>query len=475
MAGHQIATRVRRAASALALAPALLAPAGAWAETKVVPEGRAQIQFSFAPLVKRTAPAVVNIYTRRTVRALPSPLLSDPFFRRLFGDQFPGARERVQNSLGSGVIVDPAGLIVTNHHVIRGADEITVVLADRREFEATVLRTDERTDLAVLRIDASAGRLPALELSDSDELEVGDLVMAIGNPFGVGQTVTTGIVSALARTMVGVSDYRFFIQTDAAINPGNSGGALVSMDGKLVGINTAIFSRDGGSNGVSFAIPSNMVQSVIAGVASGGKLVRPWLGASGQTVTAELAASLGLPRPIGVIVKDLHPGSPAERAGLQRGDVITRVDGREVDDSEALRFRIATHKVGSTVNLTVWRKGHERALSAALIAPPETPARDSTALRGNHPLAGATVANLSPLLAEELGLESAANGVIVTEIARGSPAHAIRLAPGDILVRLNDRDLRGVDELRRIVAQAAQPWRIVLKRGERVVNLTVGG
>ncbi|CAN0480566.1 unnamed protein product, partial [Discosporangium mesarthrocarpum] len=276
------------------------------AQVKRVPASKAEISLSFAPLVKSAAPAVVNIYTRRVVRARRiSPLFNDPFFRRFFGNQFaPGNRQnqRVQNSLGSGVIVSADGLIVTNHHVIDKADEITVVLTDRREFEAEVVTRDEGTDLAVLRIKANNEKLPFLKLRDSDTLEVGDLVLAIGNPFGVGQTVTSGIVSALARTARGVSDFGFFIQTDAAINPGNSGGALIALDGGLVGINTAIYSRGGGSNGIGFAIPSNMVATVIGSAVSGGQVVRPWLGARGQTVNADLARSLGLSRPSGVLV-----------------------------------------------------------------------------------------------------------------------------------------------------------------------------
>src|SRR5262245_38652656 len=293
-----------------AVAVALLAAAPAHAQQRVVPQDRAAIQLSFAPLVKTTAPAVVNIYTKRTVRAATSPLLNDPFFRRFFGDQLPGQTERVQNSLGSGVIVDPGGLIVTNNHVIKGADQITVVLSDRREFEATVVRADDRTDLSVLKINSGSERLPVLELMDSDDLEVGDLVLAIGNPFGVGQTVTSGIVSAVARTRVGIADYGFFIQTDAAINPGNSGGALITMGGKLAGINTAIFSRDGGSVGIGFAIPANMVQTVVAAAGGQGRIVRPWLGADTQTVTADLATGLGLPRLIGVIVGEVFGGNP---------------------------------------------------------------------------------------------------------------------------------------------------------------------
>jgi serine protease Do len=460
----------------VAVAALILAAAPpALAQTRAVPKSKAEVEWSFAPLVKRAAPAVVNVYTRRTVRTSPSPLLNDPFFRRFFGDAFPET-DREQNALGSGVVVDATGLVVTNNHVIRGADQITVILADRREFEATVLRADERTDLAVLRIETGGERLPALELRDSDELEVGDLVLAIGNPFGVGQTVTSGIVSAVARTSVGIADYRFFIQTDAAINPGNSGGALVSMDGRLVGINTAIFSRDGGGSiGIGFAIPSNMVHSVVAGVASGGRLVRPWFGATGATVTAEIAASLGMPRPLGVIVEDVFPGSPAERAGLRRGDVLTHIEGREISDQQALRYRIATQSAGSTVRLTVWREGRERASSAALVAPPETPARDITVLRGNQPLAGATVANLSPALAEELGLDIPPRGVIVLETRRGSPVQQIRVAPGDVILRINDREIRTVEDARRAAAQTPLPWRMQLRRGERVVQMTVAG
>ncbi len=458
-------------------APALFQPG--WAQTRAIPRNPAEIQLSFAPLVKRTAPAVVNIFSRRTVRTVPSPLLNDPFFRRFFGDQFPGAggTERVQNALGSGVIVDSAGIIVTNHHVVRGGDEITVVLADRREFEATILRTDERTDLAVLRIDPGSEKLPALELRDSDELEVGDLVLAIGNPFGVGQTVTSGIVSALARTMVGIADYRFFIQTDAAINPGNSGGALVSMDGRLVGINTAIFARDGGGSiGIGFAIPTNMVRTVVAGVGAGGKLVRPWFGASGQSVTAELAPTVGLSRPSGVLLSEIHPGSPAERAGLRRGDVVLQVEGREVPDAESLRFRVATNPIGSTVKITSWREGKERVGELTLIAPPEIPPREATPMRGTHPLAGATLANLSPALAEELGLSDIPpRGVIITELRRGTPASQIRLQPGDVVLRINDREIKTVDDARRIATSAALPWRLAIRRGERVLNLVVGG
>ncbi|HYD31469.1 MAG TPA: Do family serine endopeptidase, partial [Azospirillaceae bacterium] len=396
-----------------------------------MPESRQQITLSFAPLVHQAAPAVVNVYTRKVVREQNplAPLFADPFFQRFFGDAMPPGmnRERVQNSLGSGVIVRPDGLIVTNDHVVKGSDAITVVLADRREFEATVVSTDSRTDLALLRIDAGGQRLPYLELRDSDEVEVGDLVLAIGNPFGVGQTVTSGIVSAVARTASGITDYNFFIQTDAAINPGNSGGALVGMDGRLVGINTAIYSRSGGSLGIGFAIPANMVRTVVEAVASGGRVVRPWLGVSGQSVTADMAHALGLPRPAGVLINGIEEASPAGQAGLKTGDVVTAVNGREVDDPEAMRFRIATLPVGGQAALSVMRGGQTRELSFGLIAPPETPARDTTELKGRHPMGGATVANLSPALAEEIRFEGTARGVVVLAVERGSAAGQVGL------------------------------------------------
>jgi Do/DeqQ family serine protease len=317
---------------------------------KAVPDSRIALQLSFAPVVKTTAPAVVNVYSQRLVASRERRLLDDPFFRQFFGNDgsFGRPRERVQNSLGSGVIVDPAGLIITNNHVIKGGTDIRVVLADKREFAAKLLLADERTDLAVLKIDVPDETLPALPLGDSDVLEVGDLVIAIGNPFGVGQTVTSGIVSALARTQVGISDYQFFIQTDAAINPGNSGGALVNMAGELVGINTAIFSRGGGSIGIGFAIPVNMVKTVVLSAETGEAVMRPWLGAELQDVTQEIADSLGFARPEGALIVSLHPDSPLTKAGLRRGDVVLAIEGKPVENARELGYRVATSPIGST-------------------------------------------------------------------------------------------------------------------------------
>jgi serine protease Do len=458
-------------AAAPAPSPAGAQPAPAPAP-RALPQNREQVQLSFAPVVRKAAPAVVNVFSRRLVRT-QNLLANDPFFGQLFRNLVPS--EQIQNSLGSGVIVAADGLIVTNHHVIKDSDEIRVVLADRREFDAALVRSDEKTDLAVLKINAGADVLPFLELRDSDELEVGDLVLAIGNPFGVGQTVTSGIVSALARTTGGITDYRFFIQTDAAINPGNSGGALVTLDGKLAGVNTAIFSRSGGSIGIGFAIPSNMVRTVIQGGASGGRIVRPWLGASGQSVTAEIAGSLGLARPQGVLLNDVYAGGPAERAGLRVGDIVTQVDGHEVDDAEALRFRIATLPLGRTATIAALRQGRDRQFAVALIAPPETPPRDLTQLRGNSPFAGATVANLSPALADELNIDGQLRGVIVLDIRQGSPANRLRLSRGDIVLKVNERDVTTVKQLEGLIGERSGAWRISVKRGREVLSVVVSG
>jgi serine protease Do len=441
-----------------------------------VPQSREQVQLSFAPVVKQVAPAVVNIYTRKVVRTV-SPMFADPFFRQFFGDRMGLPSERVQRSLGSGVLVKSDGTVVTNNHVIRDSDEITVVLADRREFEATVVGADERTDLAVLKINTGDQSLPVLPLGDSDAIEVGDLVLAIGNPFGVGQTVTMGIVSALARTGIGGSDYRSFIQTDAAINPGNSGGALVDLQGRLIGINSAIFSsgEGGGSIGIGFAIPSTMVKAVLNGITSGGRALRPWLGASGQAVTAEMFQSLRLTRPLGVLVNGVQAGSPAEEAGIKVGDVVLAVNGHEVDDPEALRFRIATLSVGASVQMTVAHGGQERTVTAKLQAPPEVPARDSSDIGGQNPFTGATVANMNPALADEMGLAAGETGVTIIRVKRGTIANRLQFQPGDVIVKVNNRTVSSVAELKTMLASSAKGWTIAIRRGGETFSLTIGG
>lgn len=463
----------------LLFAAALLLPGVARAE-KNVPLNQQQVQLSFAPLVRKAAPAVVNIYTRKIVKTRQvAPLFNDPFFRRFFGDQFgapmgPERNKKVQNSLGSGVVVRADGLIVTNRHVIEGADEITVVLADKREFDAEILGADESADLAVLRINTGGEPLPALDLRDSDDLEVGDLVLAIGNPFGVGQTVTSGIISALARTGIGVSDFGFFIQTDAAINPGNSGGALITMDGRLIGINTAIFTKSGGSHGIGFATPSNMVRFVVAGFLKGKELVRPWLGAAGQPVTADLAEGLGLRRPSGVLVTEVYHGSPADKAGLQAGDVVLAVGGREVADAAALKYRVGILDVGGQVVLTVGRRGAIRDLSLALQAPPEDPPRNPTQLGGRQPLAGATVVNMNPALSVELGIDAFHPGVYIFDVAPSSPAARLGTRPGDRLVSLNGARIGSVKDVVAALDAAKDGWEIALDRGGRTLTVSIG-
>ncbi|GAB5389097.1 MAG: Do family serine endopeptidase [Alphaproteobacteria bacterium] len=412
------------------------------ANAQSVPQNREEISLSFAPLVKRTAPAVVNIYTETRVTTRGNPIFQDPMFRRFFGDMPLGRpRERVENSLGSGVIIDDSGLVITNHHVVDKATQISVVLADRREFPAELVISEERTDLAVLRIKTDQDlKFPTLDLANSDNVEVGDLVLAIGNPFGVGQTVTSGIISSNARTGVGITDFNFFLQTDAAINPGNSGGALINVAGDVVGINTAIFSRDGGSLGIGFAVPANVARSLVQAARSGKPLRRPWLGLSGQVVDKDAADALGLDRPAGVLIVDVMDGGTAAMAGIKPNDVITAVDGTMIDTPEELRYRIGSRPIGGSARVTVYRRGDERRVNLKLMAAPEKPRRDITEIKTPGPLQGATLANLSPALSEELGIEGVIYGVIILETQRRSTASRIGLRKGDILLKVTDVD-----------------------------------
>ena len=442
-----------------------------------LPSSQTELHLSFAPLVKKAAPAVVNIFTKKTVRSRSfSPLFDDPFFRRFFGENFqfgPKERQKVQNSLGSGVIVKSNGTITTNHHVIAGADEITVVLSDRTEFDAKILGSDERTDLAILKIDPDGRKLPFLPFRDSDDLEVGDLVLAIGNPFGVGQTVTSGIVSALARTQVGINDLNFFIQTDAAINPGNSGGALITLDGKLVGVNSAIYSKGGGSVGIGFAIPANMVRSVLSGITTSGRIVRPWIGAEGQIVTQDIALSMGLRRPAGVLISSVFLGGPADRAGIRVGDIITAVNGREVNDPEALKFRIATRPIGDSAIMDLLRKEQTRRVNFPIEAPPRLPKPNRSALNGVHPLQGAIVANLSPALADEIGMSLLTTGVVVLETRRSGAANRFGFRRGDILLKINGEEVKSVMQLRTLVTRKVERWAVSILRDGKIRSLVV--
>lgn len=440
------------------------------------PATRAEITLSFGPVVKKAQPAVVNVYASREERQAYNPLFDDPVFRRFFGDRAPGPRGPTAQSLGSGVLVDSTGLVITNHHVIEGMTNVKVALSDRREFDAEVALRDPRTDLAVLKLKGASAPLPALELGDSDALEVGDLVLALGNPFGVGQTVTQGIISALARTQIGISDYGFFIQTDAAINPGNSGGALVDMQARLVGVNSAIFSKSGGSVGIGFAIPVNMVKVVVAAAKGGGGQVRrPWLGASLQALSNEIAESMGLDRPAGALVTDVVEQGPAAAAGVKRSDVIVAIDGQGVDDPEGVGYRLATKPLGGASNLDVMRAGKRMTMAIKLIAAPETPPRDPVKLKGGNPFAGATVINVSPATIEEFSVEAGATGAIVAEIEANSPAAALNLQRGDVILSVNDRKIGSTRDLEKAAAGRHYMWKIAVSRAGQVLTTVTGG
>lgn len=462
------------------LAAALLAAAPAPAQTTdaAVPQSMQQLQMSFAPLVKKTGPAVVNIYTKRIVKEqmqLISPFFNDPFFGQFFGGRMaaPGAtRQRVENSLGSGVIVDPSGIIATNSHVIKDATEIVVVTADGREYTAEKKLVDEQTDLAILHIDTKGQALPSLQMADSDALQVGDIVLAIGNPFGLGQTVTSGIISGLARTGVGPSDYGFFIQTDAAINPGNSGGALVDINGRLVGINSMIFSRSGGYMGIGFAIPANLLRTVVEASKTGGKIVRPWTGFSGQTVTSDMADSLGLDRASGVLVNRVLPGGPAEKAGLKVGDVITAANGIEVRDPSALHYRLATVAMGTPTELTLTRAGKQIKTSITAQTAPEIPPRQATVITDKNPLQGATIANLSPAVAQELGGIDQESGVVIMQAGEGLAAR-VGLQDKDVIASINGRAVQNVGEVQAQLKAAKAGWSIGLLRGNQSFTVQV--
>jgi serine protease Do len=456
----------------LLLAVSLFLAAPALAEApRAVPASMPQVQLTFAPVVKRVAPAVVNVYARSIVQAPMNPFFADPLFAQLFGS--PQMRQRIQQSLGSGVIVRGDGIILTNNHVVQGGTDIVVALSDKREYKAKILLADPRTDLAVLKIDPHGEQLATVPFADSDRVQVGDLVLAIGDPFGVGQTVTMGIVSALARTQISASDYQFFIQTDAAINPGNSGGALVTTDGKLAGINTSIISRTGGSVGIGFAIPANLARRVLEG-ALGGGVKLAWLGVDGQPITADIAASLGIPVPNGVLLKSVYPGSPAATSGLHTGDVIFAIDGQPTNDMQSLNYRIATHKPGDVVKLHVHLGKRAADLNATLALPPESPPRELQSIGGRNPLTGAKVENLSPAVATELQLPLLAKGVVIVAVSDGTPSSGYGFQPGDIVRGVNGVAINRVGELQRALA-SSNAWQLVVDRSGQRLTLNVQG
>ena len=429
---------------------------GVFADNRVVPGDAMAMKSSFAPVVRAAAPAVVNIAARGVQQ------VRDPFFG------MPGQRET--GSVGSGVIVRPNGVVVTNYHVVNGMSSIRVILNDRREFNARVVLGDERSDLAVLQLEGVSERLPVLNIDDREEQQVGDLVLAIGNPFGVGQTVTNGIISALNRTETNISDSGSFIQTDAAINPGNSGGALVDMDGDLIGINSAIFSRSGTSSGVGFAIPASMVKRVVDNAVGGASVVvRPWLGVKGETVSADIARSLGLERPQGVIITQVWTNGPGARAGLREGDVITAVDGAEINDQGGLNFRVGLHDPNETVEVTVVRDGARQILNARIAPLPGDPDTDKATLIQQGGLSGAQAVALNPALADRLGGDPFSTGVIITGVQRGSYANRVGFQAGDVIVAINGRPVSGLTQL----ANVGRGAEVSINRRGRVMTGTI--
>ena len=431
---------------------------GVFAENRVVPGDALAMKSSFAPVVRAAAPAVVNVSARGVQQ------VQDPFWS-MFGQ---GPRAQQVGSVGSGVIVRADGVVVTNYHVINGMQQIKVVLNDRREFDARVVLADERSDIAVLQLEGVSDRLPTLNIDDREEQQVGDLVLAIGNPFGVGQTVTNGIISALNRTETGISDSGSFIQTDAAINPGNSGGALVDMDGDLIGINTAIFSRSGSSSGVGFAVPAAAVRRVVDSAVGGATaVIRPWLGVKGESVSADVARSLGLDRPQGLVVTEVWPGGPGDRAGLRLGDVITAIDGAEINDQGGLNFRVGTRAPNDRVQVSVLRDGRAETIDARVQRlPGDTDVKGATVIESGG-LSGAQVLALNPALADSLGGDPFANGVVVGRVASNSYARrGVGLLTGDVIIAVNDRVVTSPQQL---VNLPRGSQLLVERRGQRGV------
>jgi Do/DeqQ family serine protease len=445
----------------LIVAALLAGPVGA----QQVPQNQAQISLSFVPLVKQAAPAVVNIFANRVVETRATPFMGNPFFEQFF-DDMRQAQPRVQNSLGSGVILSEDGIVVSNYHVVGMATEIRVVLTDRREFDASVLLADKQSDIAILKIDSDAP-LPWLPFRDSDEVEVGELALAIGNPFGIGQTVSSGIVSGLARSGVSTGNARgYFLQTDAAINPGNSGGALIDVAGRLIGVNTRILTRSGGSNGVGFAIPSNLVAQFVKQARAGTQqFMRPWAGINGQEVDSALAEGFGLAVPEGVVISAMHPSSPFAAAGLQPGDIVLSVDGQPVNAPAEMLHHMSVRGVGVSAEISYMSQGEIKTTQVALIEAPDDPPADVRRLQDGT-LAGLSVATLNPRLAAEYGLPSDLTGVIVTAV-RG-PLTRIGLRAGNIITAINGEPVTTSADVARLGASGTRGWRIEgISRGRR--------
>jgi serine protease Do len=420
---------------------------------------------TFAPIVKSVLPAVVNISSSRVVRQASSPSPDDPFF------SIP--RERREQSLGSGVIVSPEGYLLTNNHVVEAATDVRVVLSDKREFKARIIGTDPQTDIAVLKVDAA--NLQAIPMGDSTKVQVGDVELAIGNPFGLGQTVTMGIVSATGRGNLGIEDYEDFIQTDAAINPGNSGGALINTHGELIGINTAILSNGAeGNQGIGFAVPINMTRRSMEQILKNGKVIRGWLGISIQEVTPFIAKALGLDGPRGALVGDVAPDSPAATAGMSRGDIIIELNGEPVSDGRSLRLKIADTAPGTTLRLRLFRDRSEREVSVTLGEHPSEAQRAGASDSGNGPLAGIAVDELTPEVARQLGLAAGTRGVVIVEVQSDSPAADAGLRRGDVIQELNRKPIGDVNEFQQAMSQAGNGQVLLLiNRGGNTVFIAV--
>ena len=464
-----------RTAGVLAILLAALAPAAA--ETRQVPDSHAEVTLSFAPVVRKATPAVVNVYASRTEKVQRNPLFDDPVFQQFFGtrgDQQP--RSQTARSLGSGVLVDPSGLVVTNYHVIDQMTDVKVALSDQSEYPAEIVLRDQRNDLAVLKVKGGDGSFPSMEMGSSDAVEVGDIALAIGDPFGVGQTVTQGIISAAARANTAGGTSSFYLQTDASINPGNSGGALVDTHARLVGINSAIFSQSGGSVGIGFAIPVDMVKIVVAAARHGDRIVhRPWLGASLQGVTYDIAESFGLNRPTGALVTEVATDGPAAKAGIRQGDLVTAVDGKVVESPESFGFRFGTRPLGGTARLAVRRAGKTETLDVALRQAPDTPKPEAVTLKGDSPFAGISAVNMSPATAEELSITDDRAGVVVTAVAPDSNAANVQFQKGDMILSINGKAIATTRDLVAAVAGRHDYWRLSLMRGGQVIETVLNG
>lgn len=450
----------------------VLASANPPATLKLADPNEGPNKLSFAPVVKRAYPTVVNISSSRVVRnrqgmseSLPMDQLFQQFFGREFG-QRAVPKERREQSLGSGVIVSPEGYIITNNHVVDGATDVKVVLSDKRELKARIVGADAQTDVAVLKVDAA--KLPYITIADSSRVQVGDFALAIGNPFGVGQTVTMGIVSATGRGNLGIEDYEDFIQTDAPINLGNSGGALVNERGELMGINTAILSHgSGGNQGIGFAIPSNLVRQVMDSILKTGKVTRAYIGIVPQNVTPAMARAFNVKENRGALVGDVTPNGPAARAGLQKGDIITEVNGTPIEDSNQLRNKISMMPVNSVAKLKVLRNGTLKSLEVTLGT---LPAREERSSNANAPdgnsLEGIRVEALTAGVARELGLPPTTSGVVVADLDPDSPAADSGLRPGDVIQEVNHQSIRTVADYNRAVQKSGKsPLLLVNRRG----------